>query len=238
MKLAQRTLSCDAQRGNGNIPRGGLLDRFNMSSKNDLPILVDDVGRAVTISRREAGKRLLAGMAAGAAAPWMTSAHPIWKHFGNDVLLKRAESVVADEKLAFLNQEQFASLVAAAESILPGSTKVGVAKFIDLLLSVDSPLNQKEFLGSLAQVESESSKLFNKNFVRLSLPERNELFTALSTPGNSQAGDASNLKGFLHLREWIAGSYYSSEIGMRELGWTPDRVFAEFPGCSQFEVGH
>ena len=28
------------------------------------------------------------------------------------------------------------------------------------------------------------------------------------------------------------GAYYSSEIGMRELGWTENRFFASFPGCT------
>ena len=39
------------------------------------------------------------------------------------------------------------------------------------------------------------------------------------------------------LKGWIAGAYYSSEIGMRELGWTGNVVFAEFPGC-QHPGGH
>jgi len=206
--------------------------------KNSLPIQMDEKASARSISRREAGKRLLAGMAAGAAAPWMSSAHPIWRHFENAELLEQAEGAVVDEKLAFLNQGQFASLAAAAETILPASTKAGVAKFIDLLLSVDSPRNQAEFARSLEQVEAESSKRFGKDVARLSSMERNELFTAISTSGDPQTADAHPLKAFLHLREWIAGSYYSSEIGMRELGWTPDRVFAEFLGCSHIDVGH
>jgi len=65
--------------------------------------------------------------------PWITSGHPIWKHFENAELLERAERAAGDDKPAFLNQEQYLSLVAASETILPGSTKAGVAKFVDLL---------------------------------------------------------------------------------------------------------
>jgi len=36
---------------------------------------------------------------------------------------------------------------------------------------------------------------------------------------------------FENLKGWISGAYYSSEMGMRELGWTEDRVFGSFPGC-------
>jgi hypothetical protein len=238
MKSALRTLSCDAQRGNGNIPRDGILDCMTIQSEKDLTNLLEETMPARSISRRDASKRLLAGMAAGAAAPWMSASHPIWRHFENDELLERADSAGADEKKAFLNPEQFGALVAAAETILPGSTKAGVAKFIDVLLSVDSPHNQKEFLDSLGKIEAESTNRFGKGIAQLSPLERSELFTAVSTAGDPQSADGSARKAFLHLREWVAGSYYSSGIGMRELGWMPDRVFAEFPGCSHDVVGH
>jgi gluconate 2-dehydrogenase subunit 3-like protein len=207
-------------------------------SKNNLLNLPGDISRAGAISRRDAGKRLLAGMAAGAAVPWMSAGHPIWKHFENGALLERAESAAAAAKLEFLNPAQFAALVSAAETIVPGSTKAGVAPFIDLLLSVDNSKSQEEFASSLAQVEAESSQRFSKNVAHLSAEERIQLFAEMSTSAGSQAADGSALKAFLHLREWIAGSYYSSEIGQRELGWTPDRVFAEFPGCVHTDETH
>jgi len=206
--------------------------------KNRLPIQMDEKVSARTISRREAGKRLFAGVAIGATVPWITSGHPIWKHFENAELLERAERTDGNDKPAFLNRDQYLSLVVASETILPGSTKAGVAKFVDLLLSVDSPRNQKEFADSLGRIDAESAKLFIKGIAQLSREQRIELFTAVSaTDGTKMADDASH-KAFLHLREWVAGSYYSSEIGMRELGWTPDRVFAEFPGCSHADASH
>jgi len=206
--------------------------------KNSLPIQIDEKTPARSISRREAGKRLLAGMAMGTTVPWITSGHPIWKHFENAELLERAERATGDDKPAFLNQEQYLSLVAASETILPGSTKAGVAKFVDLLLSVDSPRNQKEFADSLGQIDTESAKRFGKGITQLTVGQRNELFAAISASDDTKTAGDANHKAFLHLREWIAGSYYSSEIGMRELGWTPDRVFAEFPGCSHTDANH
>ncbi len=207
-------------------------------SKSNFRNLPSDTSPVGAISRRDASKRLLAGMAAGAVGPWMSEGHPIWKHFKDGALLERAEGSVATAKLEFLNEAQFAALAAAAETILPGSTKAGVAPFIDLLLSVDSPKSQEEFVRALTQVEGESSKRFSKNVAHLSAEARIQLFAGMSARAGSQAADGSPLKVFLHLREWIAGSYYSSEIGMRELGWTPDRVFAEFPGCPHSDETH
>ena len=36
---------------------------------------------------------------------------------------------------------------------------------------------------------------------------------------------------FEHLKGWISGAYYSSEPGMRELGWTGNVFFDKFTGC-------
>ena len=36
---------------------------------------------------------------------------------------------------------------------------------------------------------------------------------------------------FDNLKGWISGAYYSSEVGMRELGWTGQVMFESFPGC-------
>jgi hypothetical protein len=35
---------------------------------------------------------------------------------------------------------------------------------------------------------------------------------------------------FENLKTWITGAYYSSEMGMRELGWTGIVFFDDFPG--------
>ena len=36
---------------------------------------------------------------------------------------------------------------------------------------------------------------------------------------------------FDHLKGWISGAYYSSEMGMRELGWNGNVFFEKFTGC-------
>ena len=42
---------------------------------------------------------------------------------------------------------------------------------------------------------------------------------------------------FEHLKVWTTGAYYSSEAGLREMGWTGKKFFLDFPGC-QHPEGH
>jgi hypothetical protein len=201
-----------------------------------LAILKEEPKGSARVSRREAARSLLAGMAAS-ALPWGAVGHPIWKHFEDEHLMDRAEAAGGEDKLHFLNAEQFAALTVLAEAIVPGSTKAKVANFVDLLLSADKEKPQKEFVSSLDTINEESGKKYGKRFPVLSNKQQNELLTAASSAAKTKAGDAGLREAFENLKEWISGAFYSSEMGMRELGWTPDRVFAEFPGCSHAE-GH
>ena len=54
----------------------------------------------------------------------------------------------------------------------------------------------------------------------------NAASAAPKEPGLDLGRQFSNLKG------WIAGAYYSSEKGLKELGWTGMKMFGSFPGCT------
>jgi hypothetical protein len=139
---------------------------------------------------------------------------------------------LSDESTSsFLDIPQRTALAELCEALVPGSHSAHSPAFIDLLLSTDSSESQKQFLTSLAAIESEAQKVFQTPIATLSQAQLHELLTGLST----QAHPAH--KHFANLKDWSVTAYYSSEIGMRELGWTPDRVFATIPEC-QHPDGH
>jgi hypothetical protein len=146
----------------------------------------------------------------------------------NDATLDRADAAqrAVDWKPLFLNSQQNETLVALSEGIVPGSAKAHVNRFIDLLLSVDSTQNRQKFAASLAAIEGESRKRFGNGFHQLTANEKDELLTSLS-------GEGASRKHFDDVKEWVTLAYYSSEDGMRELGWTENRAFRVFPGCQQ-----
>ena len=138
------------------------------------------VGRALT--RREMVQRILAGMGAGMALPLVAASHPIHRLLSDDAIFSGADAQMAsaDWKPLFLNAPQNKALVALSEIIVPGSAKAQVNRFIDLLLSVDTPANQKNFSASISAMEDESQKRFGQPFAALSGDQQNELLTAAS----------------------------------------------------------
>ncbi len=204
-------------------------------------------GRArARLTRREMVTRLLASIGAGVALPLAAASHPIHELLRNDAVLDEAEKLeAADWKPTLLSAEQNESLIAIAESMVPGSTKAQANRFIDLLLSVDTPEHKKKFLDSVATLEVESERRFGSGFASLEPGQKNMLLADASrgAPKDASTGGAGKESLRLHehfenLKGWISGAYYSSEMGMRDLGWTPDQVFASFPGCEHPEGHH
>jgi hypothetical protein len=202
---------------NGGLSLGGLNPQGS-SFKREL------------LSRREVARRLL-----GVTGAWsLGGLHPVWGHLLNETpLLSHGDIDLASAnwKPLFLSPEQNEALQSFSEAIVPGSTAALVNRFIDLLLSVDSPARQQKFLASLSAMETEGERQFGNSFQGLSMSQRHSLLTAVSTSPENRATRES----FEDLKEWIAGSYYSSEAGMKELGWTPNRFFPSFPGCTHSE---
>jgi len=204
----------------------------------ELPILNSGHSSIERPSRREMVRRLLTGIGAGAAVPLLGASHPIYKLLASDSLLEQADAQLADEnwKPLFLNSHQNETLIVLSEDIVPGSKNALVNRFIDLLLSADTPENQQKFVASLAAFDAESQR-FGNPFRAASVAEQTMVLALASSSESSQESVRELHEHFENLKGWIAGAYYSSEAGMTELGWTGDRFFEQFPGC-QHPQGH
>jgi len=189
--------------------------------------MVNTTNPPAKLTRRQLVEHLLAAVAAGAVWPAIAAAHPIHQHLMNSELLDRADrlSEATEWKPVFLSAQQNAALLPLAESMVPGSTSAEVNRFIDLLLSVESPEDQIKFTASLAALEKTADDQFTRGLATLTPSEYEILLTTVSAP------DAPQREHFNHLKEWIVGAYYSSETGMRELGWTGNFAFPNYPQC-------
>jgi Gluconate 2-dehydrogenase subunit 3 len=206
------------------------------------------------IGRRALLQSLVGGIGAGFALPGLVDAHPMQQHAADHTRTAAAQkkAAAAAYKPEFLDAHQFATLEVLAERIVPGSTDAKVAPFIDQLLAVDSQTNQRNFYGALGAFEMLAIEKYSKPWKALSPAQQDELLTLASTaesgrsrPGPDMdprqaaqpAGKATIRDHFDNLRGWISGAYYSSEAGMKELGWTGQMFFDKLPGCEHAE-GH
>jgi hypothetical protein len=226
-----------------------------MSSKNILPILPNAPVQRTGVTRRDLLCRVLASVGVAMAGPLDGLAHPVYRHIKDGNVESAAATIADDEwKPEFLNSQQSESVDALAEAIVPGSTQALVNRVVDRCLAVDAAENQQKFIGSLNALEAESQKRYRHPLVGLAAPQMTELLLACcgmesnqhtSQPESSRSlaaskspapGDQPVLREhFENLKGWFVAIYYSSEQGMRELGWTDDFYFEAPPECPHSE---
>jgi hypothetical protein len=182
--------------------------------------------------RRAALQTLLGGVAAGLGLPSSAAAqHPMHAHLASAGTIEQAQKKAAAAAYTpeFLDAHQAKTLEALAETIVPGSTAAKVSPFLDQLLAVESAANQRAFLGSLGAFDMAAIVKHAKAWTAIAPAEQDAILREAST----EDAKTSSLRGhFENLKQWIAGAYYSSEPGMRELGWTGNVFHAELPGCT------
>jgi hypothetical protein len=202
-----------------------------MSDKSKvIPIArVDEPDAGLT--RRAAMQTLVGAVTAGFAMPSAAFAqHPVHAHLSQPeaVALTQKRAAAAASAPEFFDAHQARTVEAIAEVIVPGSTTARVGPFLDQLLAVESGVNQRDFLGALGAFDMAAIAKHGKVWTAITAQEQDALMREAST-----AADSAPLRGhFENLKTWIAGAYYSSEQGMRELGWTGNVFYPELPGCT------
>jgi Gluconate 2-dehydrogenase subunit 3 len=224
------------------IPSRGIEGDLIIAMKKEsaLPVIDGNAVASSRLTRRELVQRMLAG----AAWPVVSAAHPFYALLENGTAFDLQDPLPTfDWKPVFLKQSENRRLVVVAERIVPGSEKAQVNRFIDLLLSVDNEKHQRDFVDALSAFELESGRRFGKRLTALDGAQVDEILTdAAANKAGGRATSSEREENGLHahfenLKGWISGAYYSSEAGMRELGWNGDYVFVSFPGCEHPE-GH
>ena len=205
------------------------------------------------LSRRQAVQRLLGGAGAGLALPGALSAHPAHERLISNPALADAGASAADAawQPAFFDAHQNETFLALAELIVPNSAEAQVNRFVDTLISVDTPENQKKLIASLGAFDHEAVSRYQQPFKDLSEDQQVAILTAAAAAEPGQPGQGRRRRRrpavpatngseppvltlrdhFEDVKGWVSGAFYSSEFGMKELGWTGQVAWDSYPGC-------
>lgn len=153
-------------------------------------------------------------------------------------------------KPKFLDEHQNETLIVLSDLMIPATDTPGakealVNRYIDVVLAAEKPEGQQKFLNSLSFLDGESMRRYKTAFRYLTREDQDDLLHGLAYPKSGsrwmdEGGTATDPghRHFEFLKEKIAGAYYSSQIGEKELGW--DGAFAHGPykGCDHAEGSH
>jgi hypothetical protein len=144
------------------------------------------------------------------------------------VLGEARRLIESQAALRTLNAHQYATVKTIAEMIIPrtdtpGAADVGVAEFIDLMLTEwydEAELTR--FLAGLRDVDSRSQARFAKDFVDCSPQEQSHTLGALGREMTEQIGEnGPRMRGrgatprnfYAMFRQLTLTAYYTSEVG-------------------------
>ena len=177
------------------------------------------------VTRRSALQGLAAGLglAVGTSTDAHALDHPLAAHVAQRPRQIRPTATAPPKKPQFLDGHQLATLTIVSELIVPGSVGSGSPAYIDEVLAVEHDDVRRTFVSALAAVDAAAREAHGKTFRSLTSAQQPALLEALSALPT--------------LKSWIAGAHYSSEAGMKELGFTGNMFFQTFPACTHAE-GH
>ncbi len=187
---------------------------------------------------------LLRSTLLGAIGATTTSAPALAREFppGADAS-KELES--PDWKPVFLDEHQNQTLIVLSDLIIPATDSPGakealVNRFLDLLMSAEIPETQRAFVSALAYIDGECMQRYKSAFVYLPHERQIEFLNFLAYPHSHQTWgekveDFPGNRHFEQMKVWISGAYYSSPIGLKELGWDGGPPHGVFAGCQEHQ---
>jgi hypothetical protein len=126
-----------------------------------------------------------------------------------------------------------ADLIIPADDVSPSASAVGVVDFIDEWISAPYPQQRADrpiVLTGLLWIEAESQKRFKKAFPALSDAQRAQIADDICSPAKAKPEFADAAKFFSKFRDLTAGGFYTTPVGMKDIGYTGNVPLTKFEG--------
>ena len=196
-------------------------------------------------SRRKALKTMVAGAASWPALTVLNSFAQ--GHAGHHVAGEKAGAGKAGAKKeppfkpAFFNEREFATVSAVTERIIPtnetpGAREAKVSEFVDLMVK-ETPDLHAVYREGLAWLDEEARKKHKLPFVKLSAARQDALLRSLADLKEPSPENETGFKFFRSIRGLTIDGFYTSKVGLKELGYIGNTYLLEYKGCTHPEHG-
>jgi hypothetical protein len=190
------------------------------------------------IHRREAIKGVAVGVGAVSSLPILNNVGLARGHHHQVAAPIIAETTA--KAPAFFNRHQYATITELASLIIPtdetpGAREAKVNEYIDMIVGESAFDVQKVYLDGLAWLDKTAQQRHKKNFVRLTNPQQVAILTEVSKIKSPTRENEVAAEFFKAIKNATIDGFYTSKIGIEELGYQGNSVLDEFPGCTHPE---
>lgn len=169
-------------------------------------------------------RQLLAGIAAAALAGPLAldAAQSVHETTGEEA--KAAGGIYRPKALT---RHEFDTLQKLCELIVPGASRGGAAEFVDLLSS-QNPQMQETYTGGLAWLDYAMKREFSVSFLAASAEEQTAMLDKIAYRNSEAPELAAGIRFFDFARRMTVDAYYTSAVGIKELGYLGNKGMQEF----------
>ena len=189
-----------------------------------------------SISRRDILRTLAVGAVTGSVLQVIPAEAAAYIH----QMVQKEKSAAPAGKYTpkYYSAPQYALLVALCDAIIPkdeksgGAVEAGAPEFIDLLSS-ENEKYQLKLGGGLFWLDNFCTDRFGKIFLDCSSEQKKEVLDLIAFRKNAKQNPSlgPGLSFFAFLRNLTCDGYYTSKIGIADLGYIGNTSLREFPGC-------
>jgi len=134
---------------------------------------------------------------------------------------------------ARLTTAALCDLIIPADERSPAASAVGVVDFIDEWISAPYPQQRGDrdiVLQGLVWIDAEAQKRFGKAFAALDEKQKGAIADDVCSPSKASAEFAGPAKFFSKFRDLTAGGFYTTPVGMKDIGYTGNVPLEKFDG--------
>ena len=134
---------------------------------------------------------------------------------------------------ARLTTAALCDLIIPADEQSPAASKVGVVDFIDEWISAPYPQQRGDrelILPGLLWIEAEAQKRFGKSFPALSGAQQGAIADDICSAAKAKPEFSTAARFFARFRDLTAGGFYTTPVGMKDIGYTGNVQLDRFDG--------
>lgn len=190
----------------------------------------DDVGH--DLSRRD----MISSMGTIAAGAFVLSPHlqQAMQH-AMTAMATASKTGVAYQPKNFLPQE-WDTVRILVDYIIPrdghsgSATDAGVPEFMDVMLGLETNLVTRHRAG-LTWLDTECINRYGKFFTYCTDPQRRQVLDDIAWPAKARKEMSAGVNWFNSFRDFTASGFYTSKIGIKDVGYLGNTGVATWIGC-------
>src|SRR5262245_49683899 len=136
----------------------------------------------------------------------------------------------------FFTTHEYGTIVVLSDLIIPRDSRSGSAsdagapEFIDYIIA-EQPTRQTALRGGLAWLDAECRRRFDRAFLDSSETERRQILDDIAWPARARPEMSQGAAFFTTMRDLVATGFWSSKIGVEDLGYIGNRPVGEWTGA-------